>query len=216
MSIRRVALLWLVLLAGCVAPPQSSAPEPSATPYVPPAAAPPTPRDQALGLYGPVDEAAAAPVITYDGHEPAADFYDPDNPGAVHLQRAAEATAAFPRDRLGNVDWVRTLTEGRIAPRAELGGRDVKGRLRDDAILMTDTRDMPYVRFPHREHGAWLDCGNCHPAPFAAETGANPVTMTAILAGEYCGVCHDRVAFSTFACERCHSVPNPDAPVPAW
>ncbi len=213
MNPAHAALLGLALLAGCAAPPE---PVDSATTYVPPPVVPPTPADRALGLYGPPDEAPTAPVATYDGHETADDFYDPENPGTAHLQRAGEATADFPRDRLGNVDWVRTLAEGRIAPRADLAGRGVRRQLREDAILMTDTRDMPYVRFPHREHGAWLDCGNCHPAPFAAETGANPITMSAILAGGYCGVCHDRVAFSTFACERCHSAPNPDAPVPAW
>ncbi len=209
----RAASLALVLLSGCAAPPE---PVEQARSYAPPPAPPPTPRDQALGLYGPVADESAAPVETHDGQEPTSDFYDADNPGLAHLQRASEATARFPRDRLGNVDWVRTLADGHVAPRASLDGRGPAGRTLDSAILLTDTRDMPYVRFPHREHAAWLDCENCHPAPFVAEAGANPITMTAILAGDYCGVCHDRVAFSTFACERCHSVPNPAALVPAW
>ncbi len=209
----RVLLLAPVLLAACTAPPPTGEPVEA---YVPPPTPAATPPDEALGLYGPADDEVSTPVDTYDGLERADDFYDPENPGTTHLQRAGEATAGFPRDRLGNVDWVRALAAGQIAPRADLAGRGARETVRDDAILMTDTRDMPYVRFPHREHGAWLDCSNCHPAPFAAETGANPISMTAILSGEYCGVCHDRVAFSTFACERCHSVPNPAAPVPAW
>ncbi|MDX1593126.1 MAG: cytochrome c3 family protein [Gammaproteobacteria bacterium] len=202
-------------MAACTAPPPSKPPSAPVV-EVPEPIEPPTPADQALGLYGPAEEAAPAPVATTDGRETDRDFYDPANPGARHLQRADEATASFPRDRLGNVDWVRALAEGRIAPRADLHGRGDRGPMLDTPVLMTDTAEMPYVRFPHRQHTAWLDCSNCHPRPFLPEAGANPITMSAILQGEYCGVCHDRVAFSTYACERCHSVPNPAAPVPAW
>ena len=214
MSARLLSGLALGLLAACAAPPV--APPPASAPDTTASGTPPaTPRDRALGLYGPVEETPPAPVVTYDGSEPAREFYDPVNPGAAFLQRADEATAAFPRDRLGNVDWVRTLAERHIAPRSDLGGRARPERL-DTVLLLTDTRDMPYVGFPHRQHTEWLACSNCHPAPFATEVGANPISMGAILAGQYCGVCHDRVAFSTFACERCHNTPNPDSPVPAW
>ncbi|HEY5718836.1 MAG TPA: c(7)-type cytochrome triheme domain-containing protein, partial [Gammaproteobacteria bacterium] len=169
-----------------------------------PATPPVTPLDRALGLYGPVPETAQPAVATVDGNEPARDFYDPDNPAGDLLQRADAATGAFPRDRLGNVDWVATLAAGLIEPRADRQGR-TRSRPLETAILLRDTREMPWVRFPHRQHTEWLDCSNCHPAPFAAQAGANPLSMQAILAGEQCGVCHDRVAFSTFACERCHN-----------
>jgi hypothetical protein len=36
--------------------------------------------------------------------------------------------------------------------------------------------------------------------------------MADIFRGQYCGMCHDRVAFITFfSCMRCHSVPQPAA-----
>jgi hypothetical protein len=138
----RAASLALVLLSGCAAPPE---PVEQARSYAPPPAPPPTPRDQALGLYGPVADESAAPVETHDGQEPTSDFYDADNPGLAHLQRASEATARFPRDRLGNVDWVRTLADGHVAPRASLDGRGPAGRTLDSAILLTDTRDMRHA-----------------------------------------------------------------------
>ena len=65
---------------------------------------------------------------------------------------------------------------------------------------------MPWVRFPHLAHTRWLDCSNCHPAIFLPQKGANKVNMDAIIGGEYCGRCHDKVAFALWTCERCHSV----------
>ena len=67
---------------------------------------------------------------------------------------------------------------------------------------------MPWVRFPHKPHTKWLACSNCHPAIFLPQEGANDISMNKVLRGEYCGVCHDKVAFSLFVCERCHSVPH--------
>jgi hypothetical protein len=34
--------------------------------------------------------------------------------------------------------------------------------------------------------------------------------------GEGCGLCHDRVAFSTFVCERCHVEPHEGSPRAWW
>ncbi len=78
------------------------------------------------------------------------------------------------------------------------------------------TLDMPWVRFPHAEHTEWLDCSNCHPHPFAEKAGATEITMDSIMRGHHCGMCHDRVAFSIFACERCHSVTHPGSPAAWW
>jgi c(7)-type cytochrome triheme protein len=81
---------------------------------------------------------------------------------------------------------------------------------------MRNTRDMPWVAFPHRQHTEWLACSNCHPRPFKEKSGVNEITMDNIMRGEQCGMCHDRVAFSIFACERCHSVTHPGSPKPWW
>ncbi len=73
---------------------------------------------------------------------------------------------------------------------------------------MKNTDNMPYVKFPHLAHTKWLDCSNCHPDIFIPKEHSNPISMGKVLKGQYCGVCHDKVAFSLFICERCHSVPH--------
>ncbi len=135
-------------------------------------------------------------------------WYDPGNPDAHLLQRADQALAGLPRDRWGFVDWMKALREGRIAPRQEASGKPAPAQAQPD-VIMRNTKEMPYVRFPHGSHGEWLACDNCHPAPFEPRAGANAITMADIFRGKACGLCHDRVAFVTYlSCERCHSVPR--------
>ncbi|MCB1742637.1 MAG: hypothetical protein KDK91_19840, partial [Gammaproteobacteria bacterium] len=62
----------------------------------------------------------------------------------------------------------------------------------------------------------WLACSNCHPRPFKEIAGGNPTSMDEIFKGRSCGMCHDKVAFSTFVCERCHSIPHPGSPARWW
>lgn len=141
--------------------------------------------------------------------------YDRQGPAYALLQAPRSAMGGFPADTLGGVDWVAALKQGLIDPRADVSGVAVMRR-RDDAIIMRNTLDMPWVRFPHAEHTEWLDCSNCHPHPFEAKTGSNEITMDTIMRGRHCGLCHDRVAFSIFACERCHSVTHPGSPAAWW
>ncbi|MBI4985823.1 MAG: hypothetical protein HZC24_10920 [Rhodocyclales bacterium] len=141
-------------------------------------------------------------------------FYDPSNPDLVHLQRHDAAVAGLPRDANGFPDWMRALRERLIQPRAGLAPEAAMGAL-DLDIVMKNTKEMPYVRFPHNAHTQWLDCSNCHPQPFEARAGAARIAMADIFRGQYCGMCHDRVAFVTFlSCARCHSVPQAGAPAP--
>lgn len=135
-------------------------------------------------------------------------FYDPTNPDYPKLQKASEALARFPLDKRGLVDWMKALRNGAITPRADLTGGQ-KMRILDRDIIMKNTREMPYVKFPHGAHTQWLDCANCHDKIFLPKAGVNPINMTKTFQGQDCGVCHDRVAFGTyFSCERCHSVPH--------
>lgn len=83
-------------------------------------------------------------------------------------------------------------------------------------VIMKSTREMPWVKFPHKAHTEWLACENCHPSLFVRKSGANQVSMDDIMKGHACGQCHDRVAFSIFACERCHSVVHPGSPKAWW
>lgn len=142
------------------------------------------------------------------------DYHDTDNNAIVVLQSPTEAMANFPRDRRDEVDWVKTLDQGLIEPRADLKGEGEMVTL-DMDILMKNTQFMPWVKFPHIVHTKWLACENCHPKIFIPQEGANPISMNKVLRGEYCGVCHDKVAFSLFVCERCHSVPH-EGSGPAW
>lgn len=135
-------------------------------------------------------------------------IHDEANPDFRRLQRIDEATRHMKRDAVGFPDWMAALRSGAINPWAGLSATD-KMNVLDLDIVMKNTKEMPYVRFPHQSHTVWLDCSNCHPVPFVAKTGANPVSMSQIFRGQYCGMCHDRVAFITFfSCDRCHSVPQ--------
>lgn len=138
-------------------------------------------------------------------------IHDKSNPDFGRLQTIDEATRLLKKDAVGFPDWMAALRSGAIAPRAGLSA-DAKMNVLDLDVVMRNTREMPHVLFPHQSHTLWLDCSSCHPSPFLPQAGANPVSMTEIFRGRYCGMCHDRVAFITFfACERCHSVPQSGA-----
>jgi c(7)-type cytochrome triheme protein len=142
-------------------------------------------------------------------------IHDSDNPDHARLQSLQEAARLLPRDARGSVDWMAALRSGAIAPRADLAGSARPQPLELDVILK-NTKDMPYVRFPHRAHSEWLACSNCHDQLFVPKAGANPISMDAIFRGQYCGACHGRVAFvSHLNCERCHSVAH-DGLKPWW
>jgi c(7)-type cytochrome triheme protein len=139
-------------------------------------------------------------------------IHDPKGPAITLLQQPGDALAVLPRDTAGNqVNWVQAIESGAINPRTNiLPGTEI--RVRDDAIIIAKYGSMPAVRFPHRAHTLWLDCANCHDKIFKAKTGANRFSMTAILNGEQCGVCHGAVSFPLTECNRCHSVPNSSLP----
>ncbi|HLO61499.1 MAG TPA: c(7)-type cytochrome triheme domain-containing protein, partial [Azonexus sp.] len=128
-----------------------------------------------------------------------------------------EATRHLPYDANGFPDWMKALNKGLIKPRASLNGKD-KMEVIDLDIVMRNTKEMPFVKFPHRSHTEWLACSNCHPDPFPTKAGASQIRMVNIFRGQFCGKCHDRVAFVTFfSCDRCHSQPQnqpPKAPAP--
>jgi len=135
-------------------------------------------------------------------------IHDPTNDAVSVFQEPYEAMVDFPRDKVGIVNWVETVKQGLIAPRADLHGETEKQTL-DLDIIFTDTGKMPHVRFPHLSHTLWLDCKNCHPAIFKQKKGANDIAMTDVLTGKFCGLCHGKVAFPpTKNCMRCHSVPQ--------
>lgn len=140
-------------------------------------------------------------------------LHDPENPALDLLQEPAEALSLLPPDTAGNkVRWVKALRDGYIEPRTNIYP-ETKVNLLDQDIIMRRTGSASYVRFPHLVHTEWLDCSNCHNQIFSDKAGETPVTMLAILSGEYCGRCHGAVAFPLTECNRCHSV-SPVAGLP--
>ena len=71
-------------------------------------------------------------------------------------------------------------------------------------------RDTAPAVFPHWSHRIRYRCYVCHPALFKMQANAGRITMDDILAGKFCGACHDGktawpVTFET--CQRCHRSP---------
>lgn len=133
-------------------------------------------------------------------------LHDPASPAVGVLQEPTEALGALAPDNAGNkVRWMRALDEGQIQPRTNIHP-ETKVNIRRTEVLLKNTGEMPMVRFPHRQHTAWLDCSNCHEHLFAQKAGATRINMLQILSGEQCGLCHGAVAFPLTECKRCHSV----------
>lgn len=78
-----------------------------------------------------------------------------------------------------------------------------------DVILnrYAEKSDMRPVVFPHWFHRIRFRCKVCHhELGFEMRAGANDVTMDDIIAGRYCGMCHNGdVAWSVENCDLCHS-----------
>ena len=142
------------------------------------------------------------------------ELYDPSNPDYNKLQKANESLAGFMLDKKQYVNWMDVLRANLISPRADLTGKASMLVMNMD-IIMKNTKEMPYVKFPHKSHTMWLACSNCHEQIFLRKAGANKIDMAKIFRGQYCGVCHGKVAFGMFfSCETCHSVPQ--AGTSAW
>ncbi|MBL0122584.1 MAG: hypothetical protein IPP88_07565 [Betaproteobacteria bacterium] len=134
------------------------------------------------------------------------DLHDPAGPVIGVLQEPREALAVLPPDTVGNqVRWVQAIENGHIKPRTHVRAV-VEMPTRDTEVILRNTGEMAMVKFPHRQHTAWLDCGSCHDDLFKREAGATKINMAMILRGEKCGLCHGAVAFPLTECARCHNV----------
>lgn len=119
-------------------------------------------------------------------------------------------TANLPRQRLGGlVDWEEAEARGMVRPADNLP--DLPGRPsflgpQGDFSIPSQSRWMTDAIFSHRKHAQWNGCEVCHPEIFTGvKRGTTKYSMFAISEGEYCGVCHDRVAFPFNDCAKCHS-----------
>jgi len=114
----------------------------------------------------------------------------------------------FPKDKFGLVDWVETLDKGLIHPRGSIVANAVEGIPFDMNVLMPSKTGMiAGAHFPHNTHTTWMGCESCHIKIFIPLAGSNDLTMSRIVDGSACGVCHGKVAFPLNDCARCH-VPN--------
>ncbi|MBF0127355.1 MAG: hypothetical protein HQM02_09115 [Magnetococcales bacterium] len=156
----------------------------------------------------PGDNRSKSPPLAKDG------IHDPASPAMQLLQNPSQSLSAIPAGKWGEVDWMQAIRQGVVNPRASLKGNEKMEVLNLD-IIMTNTKSMPHVKFPHESHTQWLACVNCHPNVFVPKKGGNAITMDSIFKGRFCGTCHGRVAFSVYICQRCHSITHENSP-PQW
>lgn len=112
----------------------------------------------------------------------------------------------FPPTEFGDgIDWVKAIKRGIITPAGYIytpGSSMVSSK-----VVTFDAKigRVPPAIFPHAPHGDWMDCSMCHPDLFPLEKkGLVTMTKPAMLKGEFCGLCHLRVAFPMNDCPRCH------------
>ena len=70
-----------------------------------------------------------------------------------------------------------------------------------------EMQELPVAVFPHWFHRIRFRCFVCHPRIFPMQVTNEGITMDAIRAGQFCGVCHnDKIAWrpSYDTCARCH------------
>ena len=129
--------------------------------------------------------------------------------GAGEHPQALEVTG-LPKDKFGLIDWAKMIRQGLIAPRPSVDPKVQTDIIIDMSILFETKSDfIENVLFPHDIHTYWLDCRSCHTRLFNPKKGSNPVLMTEISEGKWCGWCHSKVAFPLDDCTRCHTQPKP-------
>lgn len=142
---------------------------------------------------------------------------DPNHPPGEAIQfgkakhPAALEVSDLPKDQYGLVNWADAIRQGKITPKGSLNPDEPDMPPMDLSFdIPTKSNFMPNVIYPHKIHTMWLTCTNCHPAIFLMNHTANNknMTMPKIAAGEFCGRCHNRVAFPLSDCLRCHVVPK--------
>lgn len=133
--------------------------------------------------------------------------YDKD--GQVDASPVVIPLDYLPKDKEGFIDWAKAMKDGTIQPlpalTAKRGEQMQTVRYDLDVVLRPSKTFMPDVVFPHDAHNDWLNCGNCHDNIFKMKKKASGITMKRIWKGEFCGRCHDRVAFPLRHCFRCHA-----------
>jgi c(7)-type cytochrome triheme protein len=115
----------------------------------------------------------------------------------------------LPFANFGNgIDWSEAIRRGKVSPvnalESEKSIIPLPEKLRSPMKLGTSAPRSD-VTFSHEEHNFEIDCSACHPEIFnIKKKGTKAFTMENNIYGNYCGVCHMRVAFPMNDCKRCH------------
>jgi c(7)-type cytochrome triheme protein len=116
-------------------------------------------------------------------------------------------TAKFPKNAYG-IDWEEAEATGLIKPADTLEGVTIKKPALPspaDFSIQARVTWASDIVFSHKKHSTWNGCESCHPDIFpSTKKSGTRYTMFHIEAGQYCGVCHGKVAFTIKACSACH------------
>ena len=117
-------------------------------------------------------------------------------------------TAKLPRNAYG-IDWEEAEATGLIKPIDVLEGVSIRKtplKSQADFAIQARVNWVSDIIFSHKKHAVWNGCELCHPEIFpATQKGAVRYTMFHLSSGQYCGVCHGKVAFPVTACGGCHT-----------
>jgi c(7)-type cytochrome triheme protein len=154
------------------------------------------------------------------GHEKPEDCERCHNGDLRHGVEGFGVLWRLPPARYGNqVDWDAALDDGAIDPVRMLTIPSSAETAFASSILLEAVWVMgPDAVFPHGKHTQWLDCNDCHPWIFNIKKKfTEGLEMMHIVEGQFCGVCHGKVAFPLQDCVRCHpgmkDVPSYPEPV---
>lgn len=129
-----------------------------------------------------------------------------------HPQALVESN--LPKDKFGLIDWAKAVRDNAVKPRFSLDPAVTQDDEPMDLDIVIETKSdfVNDVLYPHKIHTYWLKCEICHGtvggAIFTPARGTNNMTMTGISQGQWCGRCHNKIAFPLADCKRCHSVPK--------
>lgn len=115
------------------------------------------------------------------------------------------SSRSLPMTIAGNgINWTEAMERKLIKPASHIKKKSQDMKFDKELLLEAEMSIIPPAIFPHKSHAAWLDCDNCHPDLFNIKKKGTHFSMTEILKGNYCGVCHLTVAFPMDDCRRCH------------
>lgn len=127
-------------------------------------------------------------------------------------------TRTLPHDNAGLVDWERVERLSWGPPLDHVAGispRRERLRIDRDFSIEVSGTWLGDIAFSHQKHARWTGCEGCHPEVFPSTVrGAARYRMSDILDGQYCGACHNKVAFPLALCLQCHRVAPAGAPTP--